>query len=488
MSLEDWSNGLSANAKLVLIGGAMKRRSVLVFLACVTTCLNLIASAVDRGEDNGLNFDNGCLTLERDSIYLFDPIALPEIEWSAVECYETNDKEVAKTYATANRQRIQDEAIINAVSVDKLGECKLGQWVADEEGRFSFHSVVSYAPELWEVDMKNVRALQLMWYSQTFTWHPKFSNYNHFLTGISGFKFARDKEKIQILCRVIDFNDDKKFANGCFYIATQWVIVNDLRIKDKIKKKTAWNGWLDDVNEIKTQAEEDNEVQQWTLGNMHWYGVGVEKSPALAMKWYQRSAEGGFLKACYKVKDFTASRLREVERLNAKALLTRAEQGDVEAQCAMGIAYVRGEGVEHSYQQAAHWFLLAAQKGNMDAQYYLGNAYTKGEGVKQSDEKAFEWFLAAALQGHPDAQTRVFNAYTTGQGVVQSTEKARAWLLRLVEQDNAMAQLYLALEYYHQGQHEKARAWFKRAEDNGIMLEGIYERLKTNGNRAKSQQ
>jgi TPR repeat protein len=124
----------------------------------------------------------------------------------------------------------------------------------------------------------------------------------------------------------------------------------------------------------------------------------------------------------------------------------------------------------------------------MDAQYYLGIAYTKGEGVKQSGEKAFEWFLAAALQGHPDAQTRVFNAYTTGQGVVQSTEKARAWLLRLVEQDNAMAQLYLALEYDHRGQHEKARAWFERAEDNGIMLEGIDERLKTNGNSAKSQQ
>ncbi len=461
----------------------MKKSYTLVFLVCVILCLGLTVSLANKVENSGVNFEDGNVNLERGYIYLFESITLPRIEWGEVENYETNDNNAAKKYTTSNTHSIQDECLVNAIVVDRLGECRLGRWTTDSNGCFSFRTVLSYAPELWEMDKQDVRDVQLMYYSQTYTWHPKFSNYKEFLTGIKGFKFIQDKGKVQILCQLIDFNSDKKFTNGCFYIATQWVIVNDLKIKDKIKDETAGSCWIGDINKIKKQAEDDSEYAQWTLGNMYLYGVGVEKSPKLAMKWYQLAATNGFLKACYKVKDFTFVRLKESEVIKTKTLLKRAEQGDTEAQCAMGIAYVRGEGVEHSYQKAAHWFLLAAQKGNMDAQNYLGNAYAKGEGVKQSDEDAFEWFLAAAIQGHQGAQARVLDAYVTGKGVTQSDENARKWLLLLAKRDNAIAQLYLAFEYYHQAEYEKAREWVKRAEDNGLVVDdSLYEQFMDNRN------
>ena len=317
----------------------MKKSYTLVFLVCVILCLGLTVSLANKVENSGVNFEDGNVNLERGYIYLFESITLPRIEWGEVENYETNDNNAAKKYTTSNTHSIQDECLVNAIVVDRLGECRLGRWTTDSNGCFSFRTVLSYAPELWEMDKQDVRDVQLMYYSQTYTWHPKFSNYKEFLTGIKGFKFIQDKGKVQILCQLIDFNSDKKFTNGCFYIATQWVIVNDLKIKDKIKDETAGSCWIGDINKIKKQAEDDSEYAQWTLGNMYLYGVGVEKSPKLAMKWYQLAATNGFLKACYKVKDFTFVRLKESEVIKTKTLLKRAEQGDTEAQCAMGIAY-----------------------------------------------------------------------------------------------------------------------------------------------------
>src|SRR6266567_2745937 len=60
-----------------------------------------------------------------------------------------------------------------------------------------------------------------------------------------------------------------------------------------------------------------------------------------------------------------------------------AEQGDAEAQYALGLLYYDGKGVNQDFQQSAKWIRKAAEQELADAQLALGNFYFDGEGVKQ---------------------------------------------------------------------------------------------------------
>ena len=58
----------------------------------------------------------------------------------------------------------------------------------------------------------------------------------------------------------------------------------------------------------------------------------------------------------------------------------------------------------HGIEQAAHWYQMAADQGNADAQFALGNLYTKGDGVPKSEPEAIKWYQKAAAQGHAKAR------------------------------------------------------------------------------------
>ncbi len=80
-------------------------------------------------------------------------------------------------------------------------------------------------------------------------------------------------------------------------------------------------------------------------------------------------------------------------------LLRKAEQGDIDAQCNLGLCYENGDGVEQSYEQAVKWYTKAAEQGHAGAQCMLGECYETGDGVKQSYEEAVKWYTKVAEQG-----------------------------------------------------------------------------------------
>jgi len=67
-----------------------------------------------------------------------------------------------------------------------------------------------------------------------------------------------------------------------------------------------------------------------------------------------------------------------------------AEQGDADAQLALGVLYVYGEGVPQDDAEAVKWYRLAAEQGNGPAQYNLGVMYYDGEGVPQDYAEAIK--------------------------------------------------------------------------------------------------
>src|SRR5579862_7032168 len=60
-----------------------------------------------------------------------------------------------------------------------------------------------------------------------------------------------------------------------------------------------------------------------------------------------------------------------------------ADQGNADAQYALGVIYYFGQGVPHDCAAAASWFRKAADQGNATAQFNLGLMYGNGRGVPQ---------------------------------------------------------------------------------------------------------
>ena len=119
------------------------------------------------------------------------------------------------------------------------------------------------------------------------------------------------------------------------------------------------------------------------------------------------SAEHAEAEAAIRIRDFN----RAVE------IYTQlAEQGDAEAQFALGGLYRAGRGVKKDYAKALHWYLKAANQEHPEAQYTTGTMYENGWGIDADSAVASEWYDKAAIQGHRLAKKRLENLSTTLPG------------------------------------------------------------------------
>src|SRR6516165_4658167 len=124
-----------------------------------------------------------------------------------------------------------------------------------------------------------------------------------------------------------------------------------------------------------------------------------------------------------------------------------ADQGNAEAQYALGFMYARGQGVPQNNAEAAKWWRLAADQGNTFAQYNLGTLYEDGKGVPQNKAEALKWYHLAAERGNDDAQFNVGVLYFAGVAVSENRIEAAKWFRRAADQGHSLAQAYLGLSY-----------------------------------------
>ena len=82
----------------------------------------------------------------------------------------------------------------------------------------------------------------------------------------------------------------------------------------------------------------------------------------------------------------------------AEELWRRAEQGDADAQCLLGLHHILGEGVQENPTLGVEWLRKAAEQSQAAAQYALGECYRKGEGVEKNPAAAAQWYRKAADQ------------------------------------------------------------------------------------------
>ncbi len=164
----------------------------------------------------------------------------------------------------------------------------------------------------------------------------------------------------------------------------------------------------------KEAAEQGDEKSQYILGEMYYFGYGVDSDFNKAIIWYRKAAE----------------------------------QGHVDAQVNLGWMYLNGYGVAKNDSAAFNWYHRAAVKGLPKAQANLGVMYEKGWGVTKNNSQALMWFRKAAEQGYADAQYSIGYMFEVGKGVVQNDVEAVKWYQKAAEQGQVNAQYNLGLMYY----------------------------------------
>ncbi len=196
---------------------------------------------------------------------------------------------------------------------------------------------------------------------------------------------------------------------------------------------------------------------------------------------------------------------------NEFATLTRraAEKGYAVAQFNLSYAYVLGEGVEKSEEQALHWMVMAAksgyarakpilqrqeriqadlrarrqdvsgleadqrtaQTGDAKAQFALATRFEDGRGVEPSMSQAIQWYQKAADGGFVQAQGYLGVIYDKARGVKQNDVEAAKWYRKAAEQGDGQSQYNLGVFYFYgralQTNRDEARKWFERARDSG---------------------
>lgn len=104
-----------------------------------------------------------------------------------------------------------------------------------------------------------------------------------------------------------------------------------------------------------------------------------------------------------------------------------AEQGDANAQQALGQMYRNGTGVLQNYAEGLRWYRLAAEQGGSRPQFFVGLMYFQGEGVPQNYVMAHMWFnLAMANGGTEISETfDLLGSLMTNEQIAEAQARAR---------------------------------------------------------------
>ena len=150
-------------------------------------------------------------------------------------------------------------------------------------------------------------------------------------------------------------------------------------------------------------------VAEYNTGLSYYYGQGVEKDFAEAVKWFRKAAEQnyapaqGMLGSCYHSGQGVSKNYAEAVKWLRKA----AEQNDAWAQSRLGYCYHFGQGVPKDYVEEVKWLRKAAEQNDAGAQGALASCYHFGWGVPKDYVEAYKWLLLAAAQGNKTAEKLV---------------------------------------------------------------------------------
>ena len=121
------------------------------------------------------------------------------------------------------------------------------------------------------------------------------------------------------------------------------------------------------------------------------HGMGVKKNIRLALYWYNKALEFGYITATNNLAHiylFRNTKYKDIPK-GLELAFKAANSGDEESQNALGLCYEEGIGVEINNEEAFKWYSLAVKNGaGPCALHNLARCYREGKGVAIDKRKA----------------------------------------------------------------------------------------------------
>lgn len=128
-----------------------------------------------------------------------------------------------------------------------------------------------------------------------------------------------------------------------------------------------------------------------------------------------------------------------------KNLVTKAEQGDVDAMVMVGDCYNRGLHTEKNDQEAHRYYKMAADKGHIQASLMVAIALLDGIGTSKDKKMGTKYLKIAADGGAAFGQYLLAFMYKSGEiGFWGREQKAMKYFEMAAEQGDAASQVELA--------------------------------------------
>jgi TPR repeat protein len=225
-------------------------------------------------------------------------------------------------------------------------------------------------------------------------------------------------------------------------------------------------------------ADRGDAAAQNNVAIMYADGFGVKADFAEAAVWYRKAVENGAYRDLPDLlllydsgKALPDKSLEENKKEGSRLVQSLADQGNAEAQYALADVYKRGElGLPRDRTQMISWLRRSAEK-NPEAEIALGVAYLEGDGVHRDRGEAINWYRRAAEHGNANAQFNLGLNYEYGVGVHKDMGEAVQLVKAAANQGYARARHHLG-EMYEEGRgvsKDKIAAimWFILAQDTG---------------------
>ena len=156
----------------------------------------------------------------------------------------------------------------------------------------------------------------------------------------------------------------------------------------------------------------------------------------------EKPASAGITYSSAHAKATAARALTPLDRTTAEA-----RAGKPDAELAVGLKYLSGDGIPKDEHEAATWIARAAEAGDPTAQSWLGTLYQRGKGVTADPIVAFSWFEKAAEAGNRRAMHNLAIAYAQGSGVELNYFEAARWFARAADLGYVDSAFNLAVLY-----------------------------------------
>ena len=165
---------------------------------------------------------------------------------------------------------------------------------------------------------------------------------------------------------------------------------------------------------LKFSAERGYLLAEWRLARAYRFGKGIKKSDIKALKWFRKVAAShdpvfrrnrkklrATVSALVAIADYFRTGVKgttyskNLDRAQSLYRYAATRYGHPGAQYALGVMYLKGEGLEKSQLVGMKWLMLASRKGFAKAQALLGDIYLSFKNSPKSRLKGLMWHRMA---------------------------------------------------------------------------------------------